>query len=251
MADYDSRSIQGRKASAQDVEIDAGLRKFMLGVYNKMALGLLLTGALAYAAATVPAISALMFRTNAAGNFAGYTILGYVISFAPVVLLLGSSFFLRNPSVATTSLLYWAVVALIGLSTGANFLLYTGGSLATTFFVTAAAFGGLSLYGYTTKKDLSAWGKFLFMAVIGLIIASVVNMFMQSGIFYLVISAAGVLIFSALIAFETQNLKSTYYQLGGSEAGMAMATNFGALSLYISFINLFQFLLAFIGIRRD
>jgi uncharacterized protein len=249
MADYDSRSI-GRKATT-DVETDAGLRKFMLGVYNKMGLGLLLTGALAYVAATVPAISEMMFRTNAAGNFAGYTILGYVISFAPVVILLGSSFIMRNPTVAMTTLLYWTVVALIGLSTGANFLLYTGGSLATTFFVTAATFGALSLYGYTTKKDLSAWGKFLFMAVIGLIIASVVNMFMQSGIFHLIISGVGVLIFSALIAFETQNLKSTYYQLGGNEAGMAMATNYGALSLYISFINLFQFLLAFIGIRRD
>lgn len=248
MSDYNG---QYSSTPTVDLAYDEGLRKFMLGVYNKMGLGLVLTGALAWAAANVPAIQQLMFNITADGRFAGYTILGYVITFAPVVILLGAGFVMRNPTVATTTGLYWLVVALIGLSTGANFLVYTGGSIATTFFVTAAAFGALSLFGYTTKKDLSGWGKFLFMAVIGLIIASLVNMFMQSPIFYLLISGAGVLIFSALIAFETQNLKSTYYALGGNEAGMAMATNYGALSLYISFINLFQFLLAFMGVRRD
>lgn len=247
----DFRSHNPANATVQDMSVDAGLRSFMLGVYNKMALGLLLTGALAWAAANVPEITNLMFRVTADGRLAGYTIMGYVISFAPVVILLGSGFVMRQPTVASTSILYWLVVALIGLSTGANFLVYTGGSLASTFFVTAAAFGALSLYGYTTKRDMSGWGKFLFMAVIGLVIASVVNLFLQSSMLYFIVSGLGVLIFSALIAFETQNLKHTYYELGGNEAGMAMATNYGALSLYISFVNFFQFLLAFMGVRRD
>ena len=148
------------------------------------------------------------------------------------------------------NMLYWAVVATIGAGLGVLFLRYTGGSLASTFFVTAAAFGGLSLVGYTTKKDLTAMGSFLIMGVIGLVIASLVNMFMQSGTLYLIISGLGVLIFSGLIAYDTQRLKMTYYALGGNQEAMGVATGFGALSLFINFVNLFQFLLAFMGGRR-
>ena len=125
------------------------------------------------------------------------------------------------------------------------------GSLATTFLVTAAAFGGLSLVGYTTKKDLTGMGTFLIMGVIGLIIAMIVNMFLQSGTFYLIISGLGVLIFAGLIAYDTQRLKMTYYALGGDQNAMGVATGFGALSLFINFVNLFQFLLAFMGGNRN
>ena len=129
--------------------------------------------------------------------------------------------------------------------------LYTNESIASTFFVTAAAFGGLSLFGYTTKKDLSGLGSFLIMGVIGLVIAMVVNMFLQSGMMALIISAVGVLIFSGLIAFDTQRLKMTYYSLGGDQAAMGVATGFGALSLFLNFVNLFQFLLMFLGGNRE
>src|SRR5690606_6018982 len=141
----------------------------------------------------------------------GLTMLGMIIQFSPLVMLFGSMFFMKNPTARGVNMLYWAVVATIGAGLGVLFLRYTGGSLASTFFVTAAAFAGLSLVGYTTKKDLSGMGTFLIMGVIGLIIASIVNMFMQSGVMYLVISGAGVLIFSGLIAYDTQRLKMTYY----------------------------------------
>jgi FtsH-binding integral membrane protein len=157
---------------------------------------------------------------------------------------------MRNVTPRSSGVLYWVMVSLIGASMGWILLAFTGASVAQTFFVTAAAFGGLSLYGYTTKKDLSGFGSFLIMGMIGLVLASVVNMFLHSGVLGFVVSALGVLIFSGLIAFNTQRLKMTYYQIGGDAAGMAVATNYGALNLYLDFINLFQFLLMFMGNRR-
>ena len=185
--------------AAADMSVDAGLRSFMLGVYNKLALGLLVAGALAYTTGNVPAVQQLLFAVGPDGRV-GMTLLGMVVQFLPLVLLFGSMFFMKNPTARGVNMLYWAVVASIGAGMGLLFLRYTGASLATTFLVTAAAFGGLSLVGYTTKKDLSGMGTFLIMGVIGLVIASIVNMFMQSGTFYLIISAIGVLIFSGLIA---------------------------------------------------
>ena len=233
-----------------DMAVDAGLRSFMLGVYNKLALGLVVAGALAYATGNVPAVQQLLFAVGPDGRV-GMTVLGMVVQFLPLVLLFGSMFFMKNPTAGGVNLLYWAVVASIGAGLGVLFLRYTGGSIASTFFVTAASFGALSLIGYTTKKDLTAMGSFLIMGVIGLIIASVVNMFMQSGTLYLIISGLGVLIFAGLIAYDTQRLKMTYYQLGGDHAAMGVATGFGALSLFINFVNLFQFLLAFMGGNRN
>ncbi len=232
-----------------DTAVDTGLRSFMLGVYNKLALGLVVAGALAYATGNVPAVQQLLFAVGPDGRV-GLTVLGMVVQFLPLVLLFGSMFFMKNPTAGGVNLLYWAVVASIGAGMGILFLRYTGGSLASTFFITAAAFGGLSLVGYTTKKNLSAMGSFLIMGVIGLIIASIVNLFMQSGTLYLIISGLGVLIFAGLIAYDTQRLKMTYYALGGDRAAMGVATGFGALTLFINFINLFQFLLAFTGGRR-
>lgn len=233
-----------------DMSIDAGLRAFMLGVYNKLALGLVVAGVLAYVTGNVPAVQQLLFAQTADGRI-GLTMLGMIVQFSPLVMLFGSMFFMKNPTASGVNLLYWAVVATIGAGLGVLFLRYTSGSLASTFFVTAAAFGALSLVGYTTKKDLTGMGTFLIMGVIGLIIASVVNMFLQSGVFYLVISGLGVLIFAGLIAYDTQRLKMTYYALGGDQNAMGVATGFGALSLFINFVNLFQFLLAFMGGNRN
>lgn len=233
-----------------DMSVDAGLRSFMLGVYNKLALGLLVAGALAFLTGNYPPVQQLLYIVDGSGRLAGLTALGLGVQFLPLVLLFGSMFFMKNPTVGGVNLLYWAVVASIGAGMGVLFLRYTGGSLASTFFVTAAAFGGLSLFGYTTKKDMTAFGSFLIMGVIGLVIASIVNIFLQSGTFYLIISGLGVLIFAGLIAYDTQRLKMTYYALGGDQNAMGVATGYGALSLFINFINLFQFLLAFMGGRR-
>ena len=232
-----------------DMSVDAGLRAFMLGVYNKLALGLVVAGALAYVTGNVPAVTSLLWVQTPTGY--GITMLGMVVQFLPLVLLFGSMFFMKNPTAGGVNLLYWAVVASIGASLGFVFLRYTGASVASTFFVTAAAFGGLSLFGYTTKKNLTGLGSFLIMGVIGLVIASIVNMFIGSGTLMLIISALGVLIFSGLIAYDTQRLKMTYYALGGNQAAMGVATGFGALSLFINFVNLFQFLLMFMGGNRE
>ncbi|WP_420430426.1 Bax inhibitor-1/YccA family protein [Hyphobacterium sp.] len=245
----DSYRGYGNVTGAMDMSVDAGLRSFMLGVYNKLGLGLLVSGLLALATAYVPAVQQLLFVVQG-GQLVGVTPLGMIIQFLPLALIFGSMFFMKNPTASGSGLLYWAVVASIGASLGIVFLVYTSTSVATTFFVTAAAFGGLSLWGYTTKRDLSGIGSFLIMGLIGLIIAMIVNIFLQSEMMAFVISAIGVLIFSGLIAFDTQRLKATYYALGGDQAQMAVATNFGALSLYINFINLFQFLLMFLGARE-
>jgi FtsH-binding integral membrane protein len=232
------------------MSVDAGLRGFMLGVYNKLALGLVVAGALAYVTGNVPAVQQLLFSVSAEGRI-GLTMLGMIVQFSPLVLLFGSMFFMKNPTAGGVNLLYWAVVASIGAGMGILFLRYTGSSIASTFFVTSAAFGALSLFGYTTKKNLTGWGSFLIMGVIGLVIAMVVNMFLQSSMMALIISGIGVLIFSGLIAYDTQRLKMTYYALGGDKAAMGVATGFGALSLFINFINLFQFLLMFMGGNRE
>ena len=249
MSDFNNGYARPLPQSA-DMSVDAGLRAFMLGVYNKLALGLVVAGALAYTTGNVPAVQQLLY-TQAADGRIGLTLLGMVIQFSPLVMLFGSMFFMKNPTAKGVNMLYWAVVSTIGAGLGVLFLRYTGGSLASTFFVTAAAFAGLSLVGYTTKKDLTAMGSFLIMGVIGLVIASIVNIFMQSGTMYLIISGLGVLIFSGLIAYDTQRLKMTYYALGGNQEAMGVATGFGALSLFINFVNLFQFLLAFMGGNRN
>jgi FtsH-binding integral membrane protein len=243
MNDYmraQARTLPGRA----DMAVDAGLRGFMLGVYNKMALGLVLSAALAFIAASVPAVTQLVFGTP----------LRFVVMFGPIALLLISAFAMRNPSPTGANLLYWSIVTLIGTGMGALLMVYgarPGGMLdvAKAFLTTAVAFGALSLWGYTTKKDLSGFGTFLIMGLIGLIVASIVNMFLQSDAMSFIISAAGVLIFAGLTAFDTQRLKFSYYELGGDARALSVATTFGALSLYLNFVNLFQFLLSLMGNR--
>ena len=232
-----------------DMAVDAGLRAFMLGVYNKMALGLVLSGALAWVTANPP-IANYLYLQSADGHLVGITGLGRLLMWAPIIVLLGATFAMRNVTPRSSGILYWAVVALIGAGLGVDVIVFTGASIATTFFATAAAFGALSLFGYATKRDLSGLGSFLIMGVFGVLIAIVVNIFLHSAVLAFAISVIGVLVFAGLIAFQTQRLKMTYYQVGGDSAARAVATNYGALSLYIDFINLFQFLLAFTGGRR-
>ncbi len=254
MADIDGQITQGQsragaKDRAQAVPMDKGLRNFLIGIYQKMALGLLVTGGMAWAVAHSPVLIDLLYQRTLDGRM-GYTLLGWVFALAPLGLSFFSGVFMRGFNVAAMAIFYWVFVAVMGVSLSSIFLLYTGASLATTFFVTAGAFGALSLAGYVTKANLSGWGSFLMMAVFGLIIASVVNIFLQSGIMSLAISALGVLIFSGLIAYQTQQLKSIYYQLEGSYSGLAAMTYYGALNLYINFINLFLSLLRLMGGRR-
>lgn len=235
------RQARAGTVGRADMAIDAGLRSFMLGVYNKMALGLVLSGVLAMTVAFVPAVRELVL----------FSPLRFVVMFAPLAILLIVPFAMRNPSPVGTAAVYWTVVSLIGLGLGSIFLVYTGSSIAATFFTTAAAFGGLSLWGYTTKKDLTGFGSFLIMGLIGLIIASLVNLFLQSSALQFAVSAIGVLIFAGLTAYDTQRLKYTYYELGGNARALGVATNYGALSLYLDFVNLFMFLLRFMGGNRE
>jgi len=250
MSDFDRTYTRAAPVGRADMAVDAGLRSFMLGVYNKMALGLVVSGAIAWVFGNVDAFRSLLFSVTPDGRLAGVTPLYFVVAFAPLVLLLGSGFVMKNPTARGTGMLYWTVVALIGASLASVFLRYTDASIAQTFFVTAAAFGALSLFGYTTKKDLTGFGSFLLVGLIGIILASIVNIFLQSSMLMFVISGLGVLIFAGLIAYDTQRLKMTYYELGGNQAAMGVATSFGALSLYLNFINLFQFLLMFMGNRE-
>ena len=240
---YQARAIPA--TGAMDMSVDAGLRGFMLGVYNKMGLGLILSGFLAYATYSIPPVRDALFTANG-----GYTMAGMALSFSPLLIMLIGMFAMKNPSKTGASVFYWTIVSLIGAGMGVLAIRYTGQSLASTFFITAAAFGALSLWGYTTKKDLTGFGTFLIMGLFGLILASVVNIFLQSSAMMFVISAVGVLIFSGLIAFDTQRLKFEYYQMAGDSTAMSIATSFGALSLYLNFVNLFQLLLALFGDRE-
>jgi FtsH-binding integral membrane protein len=244
MSDYhaQARSVPTGRA---DMAVDAGLRAFMLGIYNKMALGLALTAGLAWVVGTTPALMTAIFSGPQA----------YLVMFGPLAILLISSFTMKNPSPVGANLVYWSVVALIGVGMGALVFYYARipdgmVMVAKAFLTTSAAFGGLSLWGYTTKRDLTGFGTFLIMGLIGLIIAMVVNMFIQSSALSFAISVIGVLVFAGLVAFDTQRLKNMYYQLGGNERAMSVATTYGALSLYINFINLFQFILSFMSPRN-
>ncbi|HEX4711772.1 Bax inhibitor-1/YccA family protein [Phenylobacterium sp.] len=250
MSDFNRDYARSIPADRADMSVDAGLRSFMLGVYNKVALGLVVSAGMAFVTSSVAPIRDLMFRVTADGRFAGLTVIGMIVAFAPLAVILFSGFAIRNQTPRTAGMTYWSIVSLIGASLGVVVLAYTGASIATTFLITASSFGALSLVGYTTKRDLTGMGSFLIMGVWGLIIASLVNMFLHSPAIYLIVNLLGVAIFAGLTAYDTQRLKMTYYQLGGDQAAMSVATNYGALSLYLDFINLFQFLLSLMGSRR-
>jgi uncharacterized protein len=219
--------------------IDEGLRSFMLSVYNYMGLGLAITGLVAYVAAVTGVYVAL-----------AQTPLIWVVMLAP----LGFVFFLgmrvQKMSVSTAQLTFWAFASLMGLSLGGVLLVFTGESIARVFFITAAMFGAMSLYGYTTRRDLSGWGSFLFMGLIGVIIALVVNFFLQSPALHFAVSVIGVLVFTGLTAYDTQRIKEMYYELDASDVAARKAI-MGALSLYLNFINMFIMLLHLFGTARE
>lgn len=240
-----------RAPATVDMGVDAGLRAFMLGVYNKMALGLLVSALLAWVTGFFEPVRDLLYVVNpVTGGLRGFTLAGQIVSFLPLVSMVAMLIVGRRPNPRSASLLYWGVVASIGAGLGAWALMYTVDSLFMTFLITASSFGVLSLIGYTTKKDLTGFGSFLIMGLWGIIIASLVNMFFNMPGLYLIINVLGVLIFAGLIAYDTQRLKMTYYALGGDQAGLSVATSFGAMTIYLDFVNLFLFLLRLFGSRR-
>ncbi len=218
---------------------DAGLRQHMLRVYNYMGIGLALTGLVAFAVASTPALYVPIFQTP----------LKWVVMLAPLAFVFFLSFRMQTISAAKAQVLFWAFCAVMGLSLASVFLVFTGTSIARTFFITATMFGATSLYGYTTKRDLSQFGSFLIMGLIGIVIASLVNLFLGSSVLQFAISIIGVLVFTGLTAYDTQSIKEQYAEGFGHEANSKMAV-FGALSLYLNFINLFQLLLNLTGERE-
>lgn len=231
------------------VERDEGLRAYMLRIYNYMASALAITGIVAMFTANSPAILSLFYNVQD-GNVAGMSGLGYLVMFAPIGLVLWMGMGMNKLSVTGLQSLFWGFAVLMGLSMSTVFLTYTGESIARAFFVTAGTFGAMSIYGYTTKRDLTGMGSFLMMGLIGLILASVVNIFLQSSALAFATSVIGVLIFVGLTAWDTQRLKGMYYQLTGGSEMLAKVTIMGALSLYMDFINIFMYMLRFMGDRR-
>jgi FtsH-binding integral membrane protein len=216
---------------------DAGLRSYMLKVYNYMASGILLTG-----------IVAMLFAGSGIAAQVMATPLRWLIIFSPLAFVMIMSFGMNRLSTATLQTLFWAFATVMGLSMSTIFLVFTGTSIAQTFFAVAAAFMGLSLWGYTTKKDLSGFGTFLIMGVVGLLVAMVINIFLQSPAMQMAISAIGVLLFAGLTAYDTQKIKSMYAYVAGTDM-LGKVVIMGALNLYLDFINMFQFLLSLIGSR--
>ncbi|MGA9659879.1 MAG: Bax inhibitor-1/YccA family protein [Asticcacaulis sp.] len=249
MNDMDTRSVP--MPSTVEMERDMGLRNFLLGIYQKMALGLVMTGAMAWAVANTPSVAGLLYNMRD-GYITGYTALGWIFAFAPLGLSFISGRFMNGLDAKVSGAFYWVFVAVMGVSLSSIFLLYTGISIANIFFITAATFGVVSLIGYTTKVNMTGWGGFFSVAVLGLIIAGIANAFIfKSGLMMMAMSAIGVLLFSALIAYQTQSLKRMYYSAGQlSDGHRAALTYIGAIGLYVSFINLFLSLLNLFGGRR-
>jgi FtsH-binding integral membrane protein len=228
------------RAGAAAAEVDVGLRQHMLAVYNYMGLGLAITGIVAMLVASVPALYVPIFTTP----------LKWVVMLAP----LGFVFFLGarigSLSVGGAQIAFWSFAAVMGLSLASIFLVFTGESIARVFFITAGTFGAMSLYGYTTKRDLTRFGSFLIMGLIGVILAMLVNIFLQSPALHFAMSVIGVLVFVGLTAWDTQRIKEAYYELDASDVAAKKAI-MGALSLYLDFINLFILLLQFFGTQRE
>jgi FtsH-binding integral membrane protein len=263
MSDLDRNyaSPFGRAAARADTAaVDAGLRSYMLRIYNYMTIGLAITGLAAlgvYMAAVTPEATGAAARIgNSYLTPFGYAMfvspLKWVFMLAPLVMVFAISFGINRLKPATAQLLFWAFAALMGISLSSIFLVYTHTSITRVFFITAASFGALSLYGYTTKRDLTGMGSFLLMGLFGIIIASVVNIFVASSMLQFIVSVVGVLIFAGLTAWDTQRLKNDYIYgyaaQGGDMAERAAIT--GALSLYLNFINLFTLLLQLLGQRE-
>ena len=228
-----------RPADAQ-VGIDVGLREYMLRIYNYMASGLALTGIVAYAFA----------QYLYANPALAHSPLMFLIMLAPLGLVMLMSFGIQRMQASTAQMVFWLYAGLMGLSLASVFLVFTGASIARVFFITAGTFGAMSLYGYTTQRDLSQFGSFLFMGLIGIVIAGVVNIFIGSTALQFAISVIGVIVFTGLTAWDTQQIKEMYYEGDDYEMGAKKAI-MGALRLYLDFINLFMMLMQLLGTRRD
>jgi FtsH-binding integral membrane protein len=226
-------------ATGASAAIDEGLRSYMLRVYNYMASGLALTGVVAYLTASSPAMLHAIFGTP----------LAWVVMLAPLGIVFYLSARVNKMSFSSAQTWFWVFAGVMGLSLASIFVLYTQTSIAKVFFITAASFGSLSLYGYTTKKDISGWGSFLFIGLIGIIIASIVNIFLHSSGLSFAISIIGVLVFAGLTAYDTQQIKEMYVASDGREIAGKKAV-MGALRLYLDFINLFLMLLRLLGNRN-
>ena len=250
MAEFDRPSVAARPGTA--AVIDQGLRSYMLRVYNYMTIGLVITGLVAYGAFAASV-------TQSGGQITGLTQFGavlyesplrWVVMLAPLAFVLVLSFGINKLAPATAQLLFWMFAAVMGLSLSSIFLIYTGQSITQVFFISAATFGATSLYGYTTKRDLTSIGSFLIMGLFGLIIASIVNIFLASSALQFAISVIGVLIFVGLAAWDTQKVKESYSSAFGADVLTKNAV-MGALSLYLDFINIFLFLLRIMGNNRN
>jgi hypothetical protein len=222
------------------VLFNEGLRQHMLRVYNYMGLGLVMTGLVAFIVGTTPALYVPIFSTP----------LKWVVMFAPLAFVLFFSFRMESMSASGAQTLFWAFCAVMGLSLASIFLVFTATSIARTFFIAAAMFGATSLYGYTTKRDLSQFGSFLIMGLIGVVIASLVNLFLASSALQFAISVIGIVVFIGLTAWDTQSIKDQYAENFDAESKQKLAV-FGAFSLYLNFINIFQLLLNFTGQREE
>jgi FtsH-binding integral membrane protein len=240
MAEY--QTIRSVGVGARAAQIDEGLRAHMNKVYGLMSVGMILTGAVAWAVGTTPALVGAIFGTP----------LKWVVMFAPLILVFAFGAVINRLSYAGAQLFFYVYAAIMGLSLSTIFAVFTGVSIAQTFLVTAIAFAGLSLYGYTTKKDLSGMGTFLLMGLIGLIVASIVNIFLASSALMFAISVIGVLIFAGLTAYDTQSIKNEYIEHAahGDQEWLGKSAIMGALRLYLDFINMFMFLLQFMGNRE-
>ncbi len=245
---YNIRSDSAQRSIAA-VEVDQGLRAYMLRVYNYMASGVLLTGIMALLVYRMPALASLIFEIGPGGAIVGYTGLGIVTLISPLAFVLVMRFGLNRMRSTTVQALFWAFCAVMGLSISSIMFVYTGVSVAKVFFITASAFGALSLWGYTTKKDMTGWGSFLIMGLFGIIIASIVNIWLASPAMDFMVSIIGVLIFAGLTAYDTQRIKRMYYE-GDSEGIMTKKAVMGALSLYLDFINMFLMMLRLFGNRN-
>jgi uncharacterized protein len=265
MAQIDNRYAQAGSART-DVVVDEGLRAYMLRVYNYMAGGILLTGIVAYFVFTQAVTMDPALAAKAAGGAAyalkrgmyltpfGLAIfaspLKWVVMLAPLAFVFFLSFRVYKMSLGAAQITFWLFAAAMGVSLSSIFLVFTGQSIAQIFFVTAATFGALSLWGYTTKRDISGWGSFLFMGLIGIILASLVNIFLQSSGMQFAISVIGVLVFAGLTAYDTQRIKDGYTMVAGNAELAAKSAVMGALSLYLDFINMFMMLLNLFGQRE-
>ena len=259
MSDYD-RNVAGRfgtTATRSQAAIDQGLRSYMLSVYNYMTLGLAITGLAAMGVFMLSVSSTPTEWAIGGGQYLtqfGYTLfvspLKWVVMLAPLGAVMFLSFRIQNMSVGAAQATFWIYAAIMGVSLGTIFLVYTQESIVRVFFISAATFGALSLYGYTTKRDLSAMGSFLMMGLFGIIIASVVNIFLGSTMLQFIVSVVGVLVFAGLTAYDTQRIKEMYFA-GDDTAVMGKKAIMGALSLYLDFINLFMMLLQLFGGRNQ